>query len=184
MPRVRHRPEPPRKPRNPARRRSGSWAEAARGLGPILVVGPLAVFTAVFVAGGPPAGEAAPSTLLDRADREAASFARCGPGPRDNCVIDGDTFWYRGEKIRISDINTPETGKPGCVYEAQLGARATGRLVDLLNAGPFTLEAGERDRDTYGRQLRTVMRNGASVGAVLVDEGLAEPWRGTRSSWC
>lgn len=116
--------------------------------------------------------------------------AQAGEGPgssgfaRDNCVIDGDTFWYRGEKIRVADINTPEVGEPACAREAELGAAATGRLHALLNAGPFTLEEIDRDRDQYGRLLRTVTRDGESLGAVLVDEGLAEEWRGRSGSWC
>ena len=155
---------------------------------PIMVVLPLAAFAAVFVF-GLPTGEAFSFGKPAATDREAARFALCteiaGEGyGRDDCVIDGDTFWYRGEKIRIADINTPEVGEPECVYEAELGAAATGRLHALLNAGPFTLEPIDRDRDTYGRLLRTVTRDGESLGAVLVDEGLAEEWRGYRGSWC
>jgi len=58
------------------------------------------------------------------------------------------------------------------------------RLVELLNAGPFTLAPHARERDRYGRLLRVVVRRGRSVGAQLVAEGLAEPWRGRRSGWC
>jgi micrococcal nuclease len=117
-------------------------------------------------------------------DSESARFDDCGRGPRFNCVIDGDTFWYAGEKIRIADINTPEVSEPQCAREAQLGARASARLQALLNEGAFTLERADRDRDPYGRLLRTVTRGGTSVGAVLVREGLAEEWRGTRGGWC
>lgn len=117
-------------------------------------------------------------------DVEAASFARCGSGPRYNCVVDGDTFWYRGEKIRIADINTPEVSEPHCPAEARLGARATQRLAQLLNAGPFTLERSDPDTDRYGRALRIVTRNGESLGQVLVEEGLAERWKGYRRNWC
>jgi endonuclease YncB( thermonuclease family) len=117
-------------------------------------------------------------------DSESAQFSVCGPGRRFTCVVDGDTFWYRGAKIRIADINTPEVSSPHCAAEAALGARATGRLVELLNAGPFTLAAIDRDTDRYGRQLRVVTRGGASVGRALVDEGLAEPWQGFRREWC
>ncbi|MBU1606246.1 MAG: thermonuclease family protein, partial [Alphaproteobacteria bacterium] len=95
-----------------------------------------------------------------------------------------DTIWYRGDKIRIADINTPEVSQPDCAREAALGAAATQRLRALLNAGPFSLEPVDRDRDRYGRLLRTVTRDGASLGAVLVDEGLAEEWGGTRRGWC
>jgi endonuclease YncB( thermonuclease family) len=117
-------------------------------------------------------------------DRESAHFDPCGRGARVNCVVDGDTFWYAGEKIRIADINTPEVSKPQCPREAALGAAATARLRALLNEGAFTLEMVDRDRDPYGRLLRTVTREGTSLGAVLVREGLAEEWRGSRSGWC
>ncbi len=101
-------------------------------------------------------------------------------------MVDGDTFWYRGAKVRIADINTPETGQPACPREAALGRAATLRLAELLNQGAFTLAraAGGGDRDRYGRLLRTVTRGGESLGAVLVREGLAEPWQGRRGSWC
>lgn len=114
----------------------------------------------------------------------AASFALCADGPRYTCVVDGDTFWFHGEKVRITDINAPETHGARCAAEARLGAAATRRLIALLNAGAFVLETGPRERDRYGRMLRTVKRDGQSLGSILVFEGLAEPWRGRRSDWC
>ena len=114
----------------------------------------------------------------------AASFALCAPGPRTTCVVDGDTFWLAGEKIRIADINAPETHGAECPSEQSRGEAATRRLIALLNAGPVTLEAGTRDRDRYGRLLRIVMRGGRSLGEQLVSEGLAERWQGRRGSWC
>ncbi|MCB2049146.1 MAG: thermonuclease family protein [Novosphingobium sp.] len=114
----------------------------------------------------------------------AAAFTLCSGSPRITCVVDGDTFWLHGEKVRIADINAPETGRPGCAFEAELGEKAKLRLLALLNAGRFELERGSRDRDRYGRLLRTVTQRGRSLGAVLVAEGLAEPWRGRRSDWC
>ncbi|WP_062345374.1 thermonuclease family protein [Novosphingobium sp. CCH12-A3] len=117
-------------------------------------------------------------------DTAQARFELCAPGPRVTCVVDGDTFWLNGLKIRIADINTPETSQPACVAEARLGMRATHRLVELLNAGPFELEVQGRGTDRYGRALRVVTRNGRSLGAILEAEGLAELWKGRRSSWC
>lgn len=117
-------------------------------------------------------------------DREVATFARCEGAARVTCVVDGDTFWYRGLKIRIADINAPELGHPSCAYEAQLAETATRRLTDLLNAGPFTLAVEGRETDRYGRALRVVMRGGRSLGAVLEREGLAEHWQGRRGDWC
>ena len=117
-------------------------------------------------------------------DVEQARFDLCQPGPRVTCVVDGDTFWYAGTKIRIADINTPETSQPGCAAEAALGARATRRLVQLLNAGPFTLQVQGRATDRYGRALRVVTRRGSSLAETLVAEGLAERWTGRRGDWC
>ena len=121
---------------------------------------------------------------LAQTDPEAAQFARCsGPG-RVTCVVDGDTIWYRGTKIRLADINAPEVSQPGCAEEAALGARATRRLTELLNAGPFSLQREGRDIDRYGRMLRVITRRGASLGGTLEIEGLAEHWQGRRGSWC
>ncbi len=113
-----------------------------------------------------------------------ARFTRCGAGPRINCVIDGDTFYYRGQKIRLSGIDTPETHEPRCREEAELGAAATRRFQELLNAGPFVIVRTGRDEDQYARKLRDVRRDGRSLGAVLVNEGLARPWTGRRMPWC
>lgn len=111
-------------------------------------------------------------------------FSLCGSGSRVNCVVDGDTFYYRGEKIRVADINTPEVSEPKCAAEARLAAKATKRFQALLNAGPIELRHGDRDEDRYGRKLRTVHRNGRSLGDALVAEGLAHPWRGRKEDWC
>lgn len=153
--------------------------------GAFVLVLPLAGFAAALLWDGGPSGRAFELPARPAAsDREAARFAQCAGGKRINCVVDGDTFWYRGEKIRIADINTPETSEPKCRREAELGERATARLTQLLNAGAFSLETGEREQDRYGRALRVVTRGGESLGAALTREGLAEPWRGYRGDWC
>ncbi|KUR72539.1 nuclease [Novosphingobium fuchskuhlense] len=143
---------------------------------------PLAVLAAL-VPGSlalPAWGAASPAP----SDREAAIFSRCEGPARVTCVVDGDTFWYRGLKIRIADINAPELGHPSCASEARLAEAATRRLTDLLNAGPFTLAIDGRETDRYGRALRVVRRGGRSLGEVLEREGLAEHWHGRRGDWC
>ena len=115
---------------------------------------------------------------------QSARFWLCSGTHRVTCVVDGDTFWYRGAKIRIADINAPEVSQPSCAREAALGERATGRLLGWLNAGPFVMQAAGRERDRYGRLLRTVTRDGVSVGEDLVRAGLAERWKGYRGNWC
>jgi endonuclease YncB( thermonuclease family) len=115
-------------------------------------------------------------------DGQSRSFTMCGSGPRINCVVDGDTFWRDGKKIRISDIDTPEIHPSRCAREEQLGQAAKQRLLELLNEGPVDLQSSGQDR--YGRQLREVHRGSGSLGNQLVREGLARKWEGHRRSWC
>ena len=115
---------------------------------------------------------------------ERASFTLCGYDNGNDCVIDGDTFRYRGTTFRIADIDTPEVFSYRCAREKELGEAATRRLHALLNAGPFALQGYSRDEDQYGRKLRLVTRNGQSLGMILVDEGLARQWDGGRHAWC
>jgi len=112
------------------------------------------------------------------------TFGSCHIGGGQNCVVDGDTFWMDGQKIRIADIDAPETHPARCSYEQQLGDRATSRLRALLNEGPVELGSIDRDEDRYGRKLRIVYRNGQSIGDMMVGEGLVRPWTGSRQPWC
>jgi endonuclease YncB( thermonuclease family) len=98
-------------------------------------------------------------------------------------VIDGDTFDWAGERVRIADIDTPEL-RGRCEEEVRLAQAATARLGDLLAAGPFELQQSGRDADRYGRKLRVVVRGGRSLGDQLVAEGLARTWTGRREPWC
>jgi endonuclease YncB( thermonuclease family) len=126
----------------------------------------------------------ASAASADVGEQYSVYFSECSTLPRRTCVVDGDTFWLEGVKIRIADINTPEVSNPQCDEEAALGARATDRLVELLNAGGFSLQAVDREEDAYGRTLRVVTRGAASIGDTLVAEGLAETWTGRRRNWC
>lgn len=125
-----------------------------------------------------PAAEPAPAAAT------RTSFGFCQSGGGDDCVVDGDTFWMAGDKIRIADIDTPETHPARCPEEARLGAAATQRLQALLNSGAVTLHPIDRDTDRYGRKLRRVEVDGRGVGDTLVAAGLARPYRGRPVSWC
>ena len=156
------------------------------GLGELsitLVSGGLIGLAAATWSGPPvPAGSAA--ALSADSGARSVRFGFCHTGGGTNCVVDGDTFWMGGEKIRVADIDAPETHPSRCAEEERLGNAATQRLQALLNAGPVTLEAADRDTDRYGRKLRLVTRGGKSLGEMLVDEGLARRWVGHREPWC
>jgi micrococcal nuclease len=114
----------------------------------------------------------------------AALLTICPNGARDNCVHDGDSFWLQGDRIRIADIDTPELNGP-CQAERELAIRSRNRLLVLLNEGTFELRPFPgRDRDRYDRLLRIVVRDGRSVGDMLVSENLARTWSGRREPWC
>lgn len=111
----------------------------------------------------------------------ALSLAVCPPGPRDNCVVDGDTIWWRGEKIRIADIDAPEM-QGRCDYETRLAYAARDRLIVLLNDEGFRIHRNGTDR--YGRTLAILTNSGGSIGDQLVAKGLARTWTGSREPWC
>ncbi|MEQ1538379.1 MAG: thermonuclease family protein [Sphingorhabdus sp.] len=152
-----------------------------------MLLAPLAMFYGVWSWTGQRAelGNAAVAAVaLFASDTESAAFGFCHSGGGINCVVDGDTLYYQGTKIRIADIDTPETHPPRCAEEARLGEAATRRLHALVNAGPFSLQSIDRDEDSYGRKLRLITRGGSSIGNDLVGQGLARWYEGGRQGWC
>ena len=144
-----------------------------RSLTPVTAVAIL--FCAVSLV---PPVEAAQSTVTTK-------FAKCSTRARKNCVVDGDTLWINGEKVRVADIDAPEISTPKCPSELALGNRATRRLIELVDEGPFQLQSWPgRDTDRYGRKLRVLVRDGRSLGDRLVSEGLVRTWSGRREPWC
>ena len=120
-----------------------------------------------------------------RPERILASFTRCGQGRSRACVVDGDTFRLGQRRIRLVGIDAPELAGARCPAERALGERAANRLLALVNAGEFDL-VGHRfhDRDAHGRDLRLALRGGQSFGRILIDEGLARRYLGSKSVWC
>ena len=119
-----------------------------------LIALPLAAFTAIvmFPASDSTLAQADAATgFSDTAsaivEQERAYFPLCSGSVRTTCVVDGDTIWYQGTKIRLVGFDTPETSRPGCAREARLGKQATQRLQALLNEGAFTLEPNPEGRD-------------------------------------
>jgi endonuclease YncB( thermonuclease family) len=99
-------------------------------------------------------------------------------------VVDGDTFYIGGQKVRIAGIDAPETHDYDCAAELALGDEASAKLQAMLNSGAVTMTLIDRDRDVYGRLLRDVQVNGADVGAAMVSAGVARVYGGGRRSWC
>jgi len=104
------------------------------------------------------------------------TVAALSVGAADVEVVDGDTLSLRnGEKIRILDLDTPETWKPHCDHELDVGMQAADRLRELLDVGEIRIERNGRDR--YGRTLAWVRVNGINVADILIGEGLGLEYR-------
>jgi endonuclease YncB( thermonuclease family) len=113
-----------------------------------------------------------------------AEFPICSSGEPVTCIVDGDTIWYEGIKIHLEDIDMPKRGAlAGCMDEALLSMAATSRLAEILSDSEFTIETEDK-LDNYDRVLARLIVDGASVGEMLIAEGLARPWRGEQEDWC
>jgi endonuclease YncB( thermonuclease family) len=177
------------------------WGGAV-AVGLVVGIGPSLMRAAPAVSDGPQPRMAIQTALEEKptaVDREwaaraddsaaaptgvTANFGFCHTGGGTNCVVDGDTLWFQGQKVRVADIDAPETHDYRCQSEKALGDKATQRLIQLVNSGPVSLQSIDRDEDVYGRKLRIVMVNGTSVGDTLVSEGLARYYEGGRKPWC
>ena len=103
-------------------------------------------------------------------------------------VVDGDTIVIDGEKIRIANIDTPETRRARCANERILGVIATNRVRDLLSGAEIGIVRGDpldgRLQDRYGRTLAVISVNGKDLGEILIAEGLARRWPDGPKFWC
>ena len=114
-----------------------------------------------------------------------ATFYYCGTSGLNNCVVDGNTFWYNRTKITLADIEAPATETAKCQNERDRGFAAKVRLRELLNAGKFDLAAWKNGASGQGgKAVLVVTRNGQSLGAMLVTQGLARPKEGRPVPWC
>ncbi len=88
-------------------------------------------------------------------------------------VLDGDTFalWAFGpvteEKIRVLGVDATELHDPG-------GKAAREFAWVWLMAGPFDLTTCKKD--SFGRWLGTVSRNGEDLGQMLIQHGYGVPY--------
>lgn len=101
------------------------------------------------------------------------------------CIVDGDTIWQRGVKMRLLDIDAPETGQAECAAERAIGKRATVRLQQLMKAGYRIEDSGTTDRTSDNRRLvRVRLKDGRDAGAVMITEALAQSWPNKGNRWC
>lgn len=110
------------------------------------------------------------------------SFPQCRGGNRNNCTVDGDTFYFKGEKFRLAGIDAPELYSPACKREKRLAESASEKLAKLLSSRKWQISREGFDR--YGRTLATFFSEGTSLGRVLISTGFARSWKGQKERWC
>lgn len=136
---------------------------------------------------GNPSGDTAPPGL------RVAAAAFDGPVRADVVrVIDGDTFaaaariWL-GEAVqvhvRIEGIDAPEL-HARCANERHRALAARDYLARRIGGREVELTAVRYDK--YGGRVRAVVRDGGGdVGAAMIADGYARPYRGgRRRAWC
>ena len=82
-------------------------------------------------------------------------------------VIDGDTFEFKGVKIRIRGVDTPEL-KTKSEIEKQLALEAKYELERLLSQG---FKYVETNKDKYGRTVADVFVGTENVAESLIKSG-------------
>lgn len=130
------------------------------------------------------AWQAAPTRWPDGRMEITTEFGLCHKGGGRNCVVDGDTVWIAGEKVRVAGIDAPETHEFKCAKEAELGRKSALRLQALLSSGTLVARPADRARDPNGRLLRHIAVDGRDVGETLIAEGLAREYGGRKKGWC
>ena len=123
-------------------------------------------------------------SLLALAGPAGAAIARplyplCGDEKLRSCVLDGNTFWYGGEFMRLQAVNPPA---PQVACVASTADAARDRLMKLLNTGEiFVFRYGT---DAEGHTLTQVLVEGREVGQTLIAEGLAQPSSASTGAFC
>jgi len=103
-------------------------------------------------------------------------------------VLDGDTIRIHHAKpdVRLVGFNAPETRQAKCEAERKLGDKATRRVRDLVKGGHLDFEyvacacrPGTEGTSScnYGRRCGVLKANNKDIGAILIAEGLAVPFK-------
>ena len=83
---------------------------------------------------------------------------------RDPLVIDGDSLWHEGRRIRIWGIDAPEIDQPGGqAAKAQLARLCRMRRIHVV----------PRDTDVYGRIVAQLYYGRGDIGQQMVASGYA-----------
>jgi micrococcal nuclease len=96
-------------------------------------------------------------------------------------IVDGDTIAIGSERIRLLNVDAPESFRPRCDAELVAGLKAKERLAQLLRRE--RVQSDRQGQDRYRRTLARVRADDRDVGETLIAEGPALPGRDGREAW-
>lgn len=121
--------------------------------------------------------EAAPSANAHTVSATSGAFR----------VVDGDTVWFRGERLRLLVIDAPEISAPRCAAEYAAGIEARNALSDFIFGRLVTVHYSGR-RDVYARPLVRLSVDGQDAGSHMLSRNLAVRYAWGKSVskiyWC
>ena len=92
-------------------------------------------------------------------------------------VVDGDTIVLNGEKIRFSDIDTPELKQTCMNGDEKVFCGKFAKMLLDKKIGNETPECIREGKDVYKRTLAECFINGESLSGFLVRSGYAFAYR-------
>lgn len=121
------------------------------------------------------------AVLLAKTGTPAAHAAAVDVSAKVVAISDGDTVQARTEagqtkRLRLAQIDAPETGKGAAKPGQPFGQNARHRLGELVHGKTVQLRCPEKDR--YGRYVCTIFYQGQDINRKLVEEGMAWAYTG------
>ena len=103
---------------------------------------------------------------------------------------DGDSGRIGRVKFRLSDVDAPETWRPKCEAERELGYAAKAFMQDLTEGRRVTITS-EDGYDRWDRLLVTLSVNGQDLAQAGLEAGVLREWPhdgrralADRPNWC
>ncbi|BBF68876.1 MULTISPECIES: nuclease [Sphingomonas] len=110
-----------------------------------------------------------------------ARFALCDDVRGDACILSANAYAWRGTRYHLSDISVPSDTAPRCSAEAARAQKGRAALAAMLNGGAFEARPDAADPDPSARLL---LRDGVSIGQLMILKGHARAWSRNPIDWC
>lgn len=149
----------------------------------VLIAIVLGVLALVLLYNRMPASGApsAPATSAEAPTAISTRFALCDDIAGQACILSAGSYAYQGRRYRIADISAPQLNDAACPLEAEQARRGRSALQAMMNGGRFDAYPDPSDSDPRARIL---MRDGVSLGQLMILKHHARPWSSRPIDWC